>query len=515
METLLEMASHLGAGFEAAFTFTNMLFICGGVTLGIIFGVTPGMGSVTALAILIPITFYMSPLAAIAFLVGINKGGTSGGAIPAILINTPGTPEAAATALDGYPLAQQGKPLKAMKTALYSSVCGDTFSDCMLILLAAPFAAIALTFGPPEFTAIIIFSFTLIAALAGKSLVKGIMAAAIGMFLASWGLDPVDASERMTFGTVNLFDGIPLTPMAIGTLALSSVLAQIFALKKTGEPKQVTADLGFKEQNKLPASEFWGNWKTLLRSACIGTGVGMLPGLGVSLAAFLGYGAAKRASKTPELFGKGTIEGIQATEASNSAVVGANLIPTIALGIPGNVAAALLIGAFMIHGVVSGPLMMVEHGALVYSIFASMLMANLAHLIIGRIGINIWVKFVLIPKKIILPVVTVFCFLGVYIPTNSMFDVGLLLVFAGFGYVMRKAGFSIVCLIIGFLLGPMLEMALRQTMLMHKTDLTILITRPISAVFLLLTLFFIWHFGFKDRFKKKKEPAAETEAAGD
>ena len=512
----LEMLQHLGAGFEAAFTLTNMLFICAGVTLGIIFGVTPGMGSVTALAILVPITFYMSPLAALAFLVGINKGGTSGGAIPAILINTPGTPEAAATALDGYPMTQQGKPLKAMKTALYSSVCGDTFSDCMLILLAAPFAAIALTFGPPEFTSIIIFSFTLIAALAGKSLTKGIIAAVIGVFLSSWGLDPVDGSARLTFDMVELFDGIPLTPMAIGTLALSSVIAQIFGLKKFGDGEKVDTSLdksdSFREDNKLPAREFWGNWKTLLRSACIGTGVGMLPGLGVSLAAFLGYGAAKRGSKTPELFGKGTIEGIQATEASNSAVVGSNLIPTIALGIPGNVAAALLIGAFMIHGVVPGPLMMIEHGALVYSIFASMLMANVAHLIIGRIGITIWVKFVQIPKKIILPVVTVFCFLGVYIPSNSMFDVALLLIFGGFGYVMRKSGFSIVCLVIGFLLGPMLEMALRQTMLMHKTDLTILLTRPISAVFLALTVFFIWHFGFRPKFQKKKnEKISETQ----
>ena len=256
----MEMLQHLGAGFEAAFTLTNMMFICGGVTLGIIFGVTPGLGSVTALAILVPITFYFSPLAALAFLV-------------AILINTPGTPEAAATALDGYPLTKKGRPLKAMKTALYSSVCGDTFSDCMLILLAAPFAAIALTFGPPEFTSIIIFSFTLIAALAGKSLTKGIMAAAFGMFLSTWGLDPVDASERLTFGTVELFDGISLTPMAIGVLALSSVLAQIFTLKKTGEPERITTDLGFKADNTLPPGEFWRNWKTLLRSACIGTGV--------------------------------------------------------------------------------------------------------------------------------------------------------------------------------------------------------------------------------------------------
>ena len=501
MEMVLEMYSHLQGGFANAFTWTNMAFITMGVTLGIIFGVLPGLGSVTALAILVPVTFYFEPLAAIAFLVGINKGGTSGGAVPAILINAPGTPEAAATALDGYPLARAGKPEKAMKTALYSSVFGDTFSDIVLILLAAPFAAIALRFGPPEFTMIILFSFTMIAALAGKSLVKGILAAAVGVFLSTWGLDPVDSTPRMTFEIINLFDGISLQALAIGVLALSSVLSQMFDVREKGEPKPLEATAGFKEDNRLTPIEFWGNIKTLFRSACIGTGVGILPGLGVSLAAFLGYGAAKRASNVPEEFGKGRLEGIQATEAANSAVVGSNLVPTIALGIPGNVAAALLIGAFMIHGVVPGPLMMVEHGELIYSIFASMLMANIVHLIIGRAGIRLWVQFTRVPKKIILPVVVVFCILGVYIPSNSMFDVGLLFLFGGMGYMMRKTGFSIVCLVIGFLLGPMFEMALRQTTLMYKKDLSVMYTTPIPLVFLLLTLFFIWKFGFASKKK--------------
>ena len=313
----------------------------------------------------------------------------------------------------------------------------------------------------------------------------------------------------MTFDSINLFDGIPLPALAIGTLALSSIIAQIFDLKAKGEPESLTGAATFKEDNRLGAGEFWDNWKTLLRSACIGTGIGMLPGLGVSLAAFLGYGAAKRASKAPEEFGRGRLEGIMATEAANSAVVGANLIPTIALGIPGNVAAALLIGAFMIHGVVPGPLMMVEHGALVYSIFASMLMANLAHLVIGRLGVRIWVQFVKVPKKYILPVVTVLCVVGVYIPTNSMFDVGLLLIFGGIGYIMRRSGFSIVCLVIGFLLGPLFEMSLRQTMLMYKTDLTILFTSPISLTFLILTAFFIWKFGVPKKTQPAKPAAGE------
>lgn len=499
------MLDSLIAGFQAALTLQNVMFISLGLVIGIIFGVLPGLGSVTAIALLVPITFYMTPLAAIAFLVGVNKGGTSGGAVPAILLNAPGTPEAAATARDGYPLAQQGKPEKAMKMALYSSVFGDTFSDILLILLAAPFAAIALKFGPPEFTSIVLFSFTLIAALAAQSLTKGIISAALGVFLSTWGLDPVDSTTRMTFGYPELFDGISLNALAIGTLALSSVLVQIMdSHHAPAQPQTQPVKTDYVADNKLTASEYWSNWRTLLRSACIGSGVGMLPGLGVSLAAFLGYGAAQRASKTPEKFGTGTLEGLAGSEAANSAVVGSNLIPTIALGIPGNVAAALLIGAFMIHGVVPGPMMMIDHAELIYSIFAAMLMANVLHLIIGRIGIRFWGQALRIPKPVILPIVVILCVAGVYIPTNSWFDVALMCAFGCLGVVMRRAGFSIVCLVIGFLLGPMFELSLRQTLLMYKTDLSILFTSPISLAFLLLTLYFVWRFGPSQWLRKRK-----------
>jgi len=383
-----------------------------------------------------------------------------------------------------------------MKMALYSSVFGDTFSDVMLILLAAPFAAIALKFGPAEFTSIILFSFTLIAALASQSLTKGVISAALGVFLSTLGLDPVDSTTRMTFGHAELFDGISLNALAIGTLALSSVLVQIMDVRRE-PPHEMVANTGarYAADNRLSAGEFWGNWRTLLRSALIGTGVGMLPGLGVSLAAFLGYGAAQRASKTPEKFGTGILEGLAGSEAANSAVVGSNLIPTIALGIPGNVAAALLIGAFMIHGVVPGPMMMIEHAELVYSIFAAMLIANLLHLVIGRIGIRFWGQVLRVPKTIVLPMVVILCVAGVYIPSNSWFDVGLMFAFGALGVAMRRAGYSIVCLVIGFLLGPMFELSLRQTLLMYKMDLTILLTSPISLTFVLLTIYFLWRFG--------------------
>lgn len=487
-------------GFALAAHPINIGFMTLGVTLGIIVGILPGLGSVTALSILIPVTFYMSPLVAIAFLVGITKGGTSGGAVPAILLNAPGTPESAATALDGYPMTRKGMPFKAMKAALYASVCGDTFSDILLILVAAPFAAFALQFGPAEFTAIVIFSFTLIAGLSGRSLIRGMLAAALGVFLSTIGLDPVDSSQRMTFGVVELYDGISLNALAIGTLALSSVIEQIFDLRRTpeqhreGPVRSVDRDL-----NRLPAAEFWGHWRTLLRSALIGSGIGMLPGLGVTLAAFLGYGSAKRASPHPERFGTGTIEGIMATEAANSAVCGANLVPTIALGVPGNIAAALLIGAFMIHGVVPGPFMMEMHGDLIYAIFASMLMCNGIHLAVGRLGIQLWGYITYVPKQVILPIVIVLCIVGVYIPSQSIFDVGLMLAFAGLGYGMRRTGFSLVCLVIGFLLGPLFETSLRQTLLMYKADLSILVTSPIALFFVLLTCYSLWRFGRRRR----------------
>lgn len=489
------MIDGMMAGFAGALHPLNLLFMIIGVSLGIIVGILPGLGSVTALSILIPVTFYMNPLVAIAFLVGVNKGGTSGGAVPAILLNAPGTPEAAATALDGYPMCRKGQPVKAMKAALYSSVFGDTLSDILLILVAAPFATFALRFGPAEFTAIVLFSFTLIAGLSGHSVIKGIIAAFFGLFLSTVGLDPVDSSSRMTFDIVELYDGISLNALAIGTLALSSVIQQIFALRRNGGTAQETVSQTFDRQaNKLRPSEFWSHWPTLIRSALIGSGIGMLPGLGVSLAAFLGYGSAKRASKTPEKFGTGHIEGVMATEAANSAVVGANLVPTIALGIPGNIAAALIIGAFMIHGVVPGPFMFEQHGDLIYGIFASMLICNGFHLLVGRLGINIWGYITRVPKNIVLPIVIVLCIVGVYVPTQSLFDVGLMLAFAGLGYLMRSTGFSLVCFVIGFLLGPMFETSLRQTMLMYKSDLTVLLSSPIALIFVILTVFSLWRF---------------------
>lgn len=479
--------------FAAAIDPMNLLFIALGIILGIVIGVLPGLGSVTAMAVLIPLTFYMSPLTAIAFLVGVNKGGTSGGAIPAILLNSPGSPEAAATAWDGYPMAKRGEAFRAMKFALFSSVSGDTISDLLLIILVVPFAMFALQFGPVEYTAVLLFSFALIAGIAGDSPLKSGIGIFFGILLATIGLDPVESTPRFTFGQLQLEDGFSLAALAIGALALSSVIMQLSDLI-TGRDKDDFASNQneTKEGRAVYAREFFSYWRTLIRGSLTGSLIGMLPGLGVTLASFLSYSAAKRASKRGHNFGNGEPEGIVATESANSAVVGSNLIPTIALGIPGNIAAALLVGALVMHGVVPGPFMLTMHGELIYGLFASMILANIIHLVIGRAGLSLWVQFARVPRRLILPPVLMFCILGIYLPTQSLWDVGIMLAFAGLGVLFTRLQISVVCTVIGFLLGEMFETSLRQTLLLYQVDGISILTSPLAAVFLLLTIMIIF-----------------------
>jgi putative tricarboxylic transport membrane protein len=389
-------------------------------------------------------------------------------------------------------MARRGEGVRAMKYSLYSSVSGDTISDALLILLAAPFAAVALQFGPLELASVLIFAFTLLAGLSSRSPIKGLIAIFVGVFLSTIGLDPIDTTPRMTFDIVDLYDGLSLAALAIGALALASVLEQISDMWRNGDGgEHRISTVRDKDAGRLPIGEFLSHWRTIIRSALIGSGIGMLPGLGVTLAAFLSYGAAKRASKDPDSFGTGNPDGVVATEAANSAVVGANLIPAIAIGIPGNIAAALLIGAFMIHGIVPGPFMLTMHGDIVYALFASMLMANVIHLVIGLLGIRIWSLIARAPRYVVLPPVIVLCIVGVYLPSQSLFEVAMMLVFAVFGLLMRKTGYSIVCLVIGFLLGEMFETSMRQSLILYKADLTAILQSPIAVAFLGLSLFIL------------------------
>ncbi|MGD9124001.1 MAG: tripartite tricarboxylate transporter permease [Desulfarculaceae bacterium] len=496
METIL-------AGFADAFTWGNIAFLFLGVTSGVLVGAVPGLNGPMAIAIAIPLTFYMNPLVAIAFLVGLNKGSTFGGSISAILLNTPGTPEAVATTFDGYPLAQKGKGLKALKMALYASVTGDTFSDLVLIFVAAPLAGVALKMGPPEILAVIIFALALIAALESSSLLKGLITASLGVLVNCVGIDPVSASPRLTLGIMDLQAGIPLVAVGIGMLAVSEVWNQMEARGEESESTIKFDPTLPKEEKRISFSEYIRVGRTILRSSLIGTAVGTLPGLGVTIAAFLGYGAAKRASKKPEEFGKGSLEGIAAAEAANNAVVGSNMIPLFALGIPGNVVAALLIGAFIIHGVTPGPMMFEENGQLIYGIYAAMLLANLINLFVGNLGLRIFAKALSAPRDIVYPIIIFICITGAYITENSLFSVFVMLLFAALGYFMRKFQFSFVNFIIGFVLGPMLELSLQQTLTISRNNPMIMLERPIALGFLLLTALFLWRVSRK---KKKTAP---------
>lgn len=481
------------AGLSDALSFYNLLFIFFGVSLGIVVGAIPGLSAPMAIAIAVPITFYMDSLVAIAFLMGVNKGGEFGGSISAILLNTPGTPESAATALDGYPLAQKGKQGKALKMALYSSVSGDTFSDIVLIVVSAPLATVALKMGPAEVLGFLVFALTFITALVGKSLPKGLAAAAFGIFVSTVGLDPETAEPRFTFGFLELENGIPLPALGIGLLAFAEVIRQMEMLSREGVEKTILLSLkgGNKDDQRVTREDFRECRKTILRSACIGTVVGAIPGLGYSLAGFLGYGAARKASKNPEEFGKGRLEGVAATEAANSAVVGSNLIPLLALGIPGNATAGLLIGAFIIHGVIPGPLMFKENGALVYGLFGSLILANMMNLCLGSIGLRLFVQSLRVPRTIMLPIVVLLCFTGAYAAGSGLFSTGLMLLFGVIGYLMQRLQFSIISLFVAYIIGPMFEKSLRHTVILID-DPRLLLDHPVLLVMVILSIISAW-----------------------
>ena len=491
-------------GILSAFQFTNLLFVAAGVAIGIGIGAIPGLAPPLAIAVAIPLTFSVSPLAAIGMLIGVMKGSGFGGAISATLLNTPGTAAAVATTLDGYPLAQKGKPRKALKMALYSSVFGDTCSDMVLILVSVPIAAVALKMGPIEIASLLTISISLIASLAGESVTKSLLAAFLGLLLTTIGMDPETASPRMTFDLLELYNGLPISAVAIGMLAIAEVFIQLEKSREKSASDVLIEELSGAENKRVSFKEFWACRKTLARGALFGTGIGALPGLGAALAAFMSYAAARQASDKPDEFGTGKLEGIAATESANSAVVGANLIPLLTLGIPGNVAAALLIGAFTIHGIQPGPLLFTNRPNLVYGLFASMIMANVMNLTLGNIGLRVFAKVVSLPRQIIYPSIVILCISGVYLAEGSLFAVGVMIAMGVLGYLMRKLGLSIVCFIIGYVLGPMIELTYRQSILLLRYNPSAIFQHPFALLMFVATPIVIWRIMASNKKKQRQ-----------
>lgn len=476
------------AGLGDAFSPINFAFVILGVVVGQFVGAVPGIGPVMAMAIAVPFTFGLDALAAIAFLIGVNKGGLVGGAVPAVLMNTPGTPDAAATALDGYPMARQGKPLKATKMALFSSVTGDLFSDIVLITVSAPLAVLALRMGPVEIVALMVFAFSVLAGLVGSSPVKGVVAAAFGLLLACVGSDPENYTPRLIFGVWDLYDGLPLPSVAIGMLAISEILRRASLTGGRVEAAIHISAAGDPADRRVSWAEYWGCRYVMFRGAVTGTLLGALPGIGSTAAAFISYALTKAAAADSKSFGKGDIKGIAAAESANSSVVGANLIPLLTLGIPGSVGAALILSAFMIHGLQPGPLLFENQGRLVYGLFGAMLMANFVNLWVGQVGLRLWVRVMAAPESVIFAAAMLMCIAGVGIAAGGLFGVMVMLVFAALGYLMSSFGYPLVIVIIAFFLGPRLEVSIAQSLALTRGDPAALIDHPVAIALLLLSV---------------------------
>lgn len=476
------------AGLGDAFSPINFAFVILGVVVGQFVGAVPGIGPVMAMAIAVPFTFGLDALAAIAFLIGVNKGGLVGGAVPAVLMNTPGTPDAAATALDGYPMARQGKPLKATKMALFSSVTGDLFSDIVLITVSAPLAVLALRMGPVEIVALMVFAFSVLAGLVGSSPVKGVVAAAFGLLLACVGSDPENYTPRLIFGVWDLYDGLPLPSVAIGMLAISEILRRASLTGGRVETAIHISAAGDPADRRVSWAEYWGCRYVMFRGAVTGTLLGALPGIGSTAAAFISYALTKAAAADSKSFGKGDIKGIAAAESANSSVVGANLIPLLTLGIPGSVGAALILSAFMIHGLQPGPLLFENQGRLVYGLFGAMLMANFVNLWVGQVGLRLWVRVMAAPESVIFAAAMLMCIAGVGIAAGGLFGVMVMLVFAALGYLMSSFGYPLVIVIIAFFLGPRLEVSIAQSLALTRGDPAALIDHPVAIALLLLSV---------------------------
>ncbi|PRY64850.1 putative tricarboxylic transport membrane protein [Vreelandella songnenensis] len=458
----------------------NFIAIALGVVIGVTVGSIPGLTATMAVALALPFTFSMQPVAAILLLVGIYKGGMYGGSITAILIRTPGSPASACTLLDGYPMAQQGHAKKALKTALFSSVIADFISNIALIFFAAYLAKIALNFGAPEFFWLICFSLTIIISLASGSMVKGLLAALMGILLSLVGLDSVFGSQRLTFGNYNLMDSISFIPLLIGLFAIPEII-EFYRKKVVPHIKAKASGAG------MTLAELKRCMKSIVRGSLIGVIIGAIPGTGATAAAFISYSDARRRSPNRDNFGKGEVEGVAAAEAGNNGVAGATLIPLLSLGIPGDVITAIILGAFMVHGLTPGPIMFQENLSLIYALFLGIMLSSLILLVVGNAAIKYFSLIADIPKSILFPIVLMFCIYGAYAVNNATFDIWLMLAFGVVGYLFNRTGIPAAPFLIGFILGPMFEDNLRRSLLIGNGDLSIFVRGPITWFFIAIT----------------------------
>lgn len=479
--------------------------------VGMVVGAIPGLTASAAIAMLLPLTFYMEPLSALAFLYVIGKSGRYGGSIAAILFNTPGTAASAATQIDGYPLARRGQATKAMKVATVSSIIGDYIGEILLIVAVGTIAAIALKLGPPELFAVYFAAFVVIGSVIGKSIARGLASAALGVLVNMIGLDPISSMERFTFGSFELSNGISLVPLMIGMFVLGEVFTQLEnrnqKIEQFDEPEGEDA----RNKNKLTWAEYKPCLPVAVRSSFIGAFIGMLPGLGSAIASFVAYGEGKRRAKNPEKWGKGALEGITAPEAANNAVSGPSMAPLLTLGIPGSTIGAILVGVFLIHGIQVGPTLFITQSELVFSLFACGLIGIAMYGIIGYFGAATMGRFILkIPTKILYPLIFLTAFIAAYSNGGNLFDVWIMLLAGVGGWLMKKFNFNPAAFVISFVLAGGAEEAFRQALLLSDAGVFIFFERPIAMLFLVIGAAAVF---FRARSLSRQAKAASLEDA--
>ncbi|MGV8980588.1 tripartite tricarboxylate transporter permease [Clostridium sp.] len=476
------MLDLLTNAFAAVMSFKILFMILCGVAGGIVIGALPGLTATMGVALLLPLTFGMEPASGMLLLLGIYAGAIYGGSISAILLKTPGTPAAAATAMDGFAMSQRGEAGRALGISALSSYIGGTLSVILLIFISPQLAKVGLKFSSPEYFALAIFGLSIIASISGKQVLKGIIVGVLGLLVSTVGIDIVTGYQRFTFGNVNLFNGFSFIPVMIGLFALSQAFVSIEDMMKKISIKQTITRV-------LPT---WADLKiiipTAFKSGLIGTFIGIIPGAGGDIGAFVAYNEAKRFSKHPEKFGTGLPEAIAAPEAANNGVTGGAMVPLLTLGIPGDATTAIMLGALIMQGLQPGPLLFVDHAPLVYTIFVGFLVANFFMLVLGFVGIKWFTKIISIPSYILTPVIFVLCIVGSYAINNNFFDVKVMFVSGIIGYIFQKLEFPVSPIVLALILGPMAEREMRKALMVSGGNASIFFTRPISAVLLTIAI---------------------------
>jgi len=481
----MDFVSGLQLGIAAALQPGNILYCFIGVLIGTLIGVLPGIGTSGAVAILLPTTFNISPVSAIIMLAGIYYGAMYGGSTTSILVNIPGEAASVVTCFDGYQMARKGRAGPALGIAAFGSFIAGYFGIIMISVLAPSLSRIAFDFGPPEFFGLIVMGLTLASFLGSGSMIKSLMMVALGIILGCVGMDPIFGTPRLTYGITPLLDGLEMVSVVMGLFGISEVLIN---LEQQGKREIYETKI----KGLLPNRQDWKNsTKPIIRGSFIGFFIGIIPGGTAVLSSFLSYALEKKISKHPEKFGTGAIEGVAGPETANNAATFGAMVPLLTLGIPSNVVMALFLAALMVHGTTPGPLLIQKYPELFWGIVISMIVGNLMLLVLNLPLIGLWVKILKVPYKVLFPLIILFCLIGSYSMNLRIIDAVVMLIFGVLGYLMRKYEYDGGPLILAFILGPMLETALRQSLIISHGGFGIFVTRPLALISLLIALLFL------------------------